>query len=88
MRRHGTCHRDGVFVVFQAVLRFVLDGFAGFFFFHVGGHATALDHEVGDHAVKNHAVVEAVFNVLFEVGGGNRGFFVIQLEGDHAFVGG
>ena len=88
MRGLGTRHGDGVFVVFQAVLRFVLNAVAGGFFAHIRGHAAALYHESFDDAVENHAVVKAVFNVLFEVGGSNRGFFVIQFEGNHAFVGG
>ena len=87
VRGLGARHGDGVFVVFQAVLRFVLDWIAGGFFAHVFVHAAALDHKSFDNAVENQAVVKAVFHILLEVGGGNRGFFVVELDADGAEVG-
>ena len=87
MRSLGARHGEGVFVVFQAVLRFVFNRGAGGLFLHVFVHAAALNHEAFNHTVENKAVVETVFHVLFEVGGGFGGFFVVELDADGAEVG-
>src|SRR4051794_21844834 len=48
--------------------------------------AAALDHEVGDDAVEDEPVVEALTGELLEVADGLRGVLVEQLEGDLAFA--
>ena len=87
MRVGGACHGDGVFLVGQAVGRFVLNRLACFFFVHVLVHAAALNHEAFDDAMEDYAVVEAVFDVLLEVFGGNGGFVEIEFDFDVAFIG-
>ena len=87
MRRLGARHRHGVFIVFQAVLRFVLNRLAGGFFVHVFIHAAALNHKAFDNAVENHAVVKAVFHILLEVGRGKGRFFMVELDADGAEIG-
>src|SRR5512133_3141810 len=49
--------------------------------------AAALDHEVGDDAVEDQPVVEALAGELLEVADCLRGVLVEQLEGDLAFAG-
>ena len=87
MRVAGARHRQGTAQVFQAVVGFVGDRFAGGFFFHAGGHAAALDDEAGDDAVEDGAVVEAVFGVLLEVFRGGGGFVEVEFDVDVAVVG-
>src|SRR3954451_1261807 len=48
--------------------------------------AAALDHEVGDDAMEDEPVVEALTGELLEVADGLRGVLVEQLEGDLAFA--
>ena len=49
--------------------------------------SAALNHEAFDDAMEDYAVVEAVFDVLFEIFGGNGGFVEIEFDFDVAFVG-
>ena len=83
----GAGHRDGVLAVLEAVVGLVADGLVGGLLDHVRGEAAALDHEAGDDAVADEAVVKAFVDVAEEVGDGDgRGGFV-ELQGDIAFVG-
>ena len=87
MRVGSARHGDGVFLVGQAVGRFVLNRIACFFFGHVLVHTATLNHEAFDDAVEDYAVVEAVFNVLLEVFSSNGGFVEIEFDFDVTFVG-
>ena len=84
----GARHGDGAAFVLQAVLRLVLDRFAGGGLHHVGHEAAALDHEAGDDPVEDQAVVEAVLHVLPEVGAGDGSLLLVQFDEDVAQVGG
>ena len=89
MRLHGTGHGDGVLVVGEAVVRFVLDAWAlVFLFFHARLETAALDHEVTDDTVENGVFVVACVHVLDEVGDGDRRFLGVQLDDDVTVVGG
>ena len=87
MRVVGARHGDGVAVVLQAVVGFILDRRAGRLLLHARLEAAALDHEAVDDAVKDRAVVMAGLNVVNEVLDGFRRFVGIQFEGDDAEVG-
>ena len=85
--RHRAYHGDGVNIVFQAVVGFVLD-FAGCgLLLHASGKATALNHEARNDAVKYGAVVMLFFDVFQKVGHGNGGFFCVELKRDGAEFG-
>ncbi len=89
MRLHGAGHGDGVLVVGKTVVGFVLDAWAlVFLFFHARLETAALDHEVTDDTVENRVFVVTGFNVLDEVGHGDRGFLGVQVQDDVAVVGG
>ncbi|MCY1366696.1 hypothetical protein D9M69_536010 [compost metagenome] len=88
MRLHGAGHGDGVFVVGKTVVGFVLDAWTlVFLFFHAWLETAALDHEVTDDTVENGVFVVTGFNVLNEVGHGDRGFVGVQFEDDVTEVG-
>jgi hypothetical protein len=57
------------------------------FLLHVGGEAAALDHEAGDHAVEDGAVVVALLHIADEVGDSLRSLGGIEFEFDGAFAG-
>src|SRR5690606_544610 len=86
MRIGSTGHGDGVLVVLQAVVGFVLDGGFRGLLLHAGFEAAALDHEVVDHAVKHGAVVEAAVHVVQEVGDRVGSLFGVQFDNDVALV--
>ena len=86
MRIVRTSLSNGVLFIGQAVVGFVLDRFASVDFVHAGFEAAALDHEAGDDAVENQAVVVAVFDILFEVRSSNRCILVIEFNIDSAEV--
>ncbi len=83
----GAGHGDGVVVVLQAVVGFVLDGGVGGLLAHAGLEAAALNHEVVNHAMENGVAVKTGVHVVEEVLDGDGGFFGIQLQGDDAEVG-
>ena len=87
MRVGGARHGDGVVVVLQAVVGFVLDRVFAIFLFHARLEAAALDHEARDDAVENGVVVVAGFNVRNEILGRLWRFFGIEFEGDNAKIG-
>ena len=87
VRGGRTGHGDGVLVVLETVGGFVFDRGAGGLLLHASFEAAALDHEALDDAMEDRAVVEAVADVLFEVGGTLGSVFVIELDVDHALVG-
>ena len=49
--------------------------------------ASALDHEVGNHAVERQSVVEIVFGQLDEIGHGSGSFGGVKLGFHHPFFG-
>ena len=61
-----------------------LIGGLGLLLLHAGLEAAALDHEVGDDAVEDGAVVELVVDVAEEVRDGDRGLVGVQLDLDGA----
>ena len=65
----GAGHRQGVVVVLQAVVGFVVDGGIGALLLHAGFEPAALDHEAVHHAVKNGVVIVALGHIRQEVGG-------------------
>ena len=79
--RHGA---DGVF---QAVVRFVVDGFVCGFLGKVCGKAAALNHKAVDHAVENGVVVKAFARVADEVGDGFGRFGFVERQVDVAHIG-
>jgi len=83
----GARHGQGAHLVAQPVAGLVLDRVAGGLLGHVGGEAAALDHEAGDHPVKDGAVEEAVVHVLHEVGHGLGGLVGEQFDDDGALAG-
>src|SRR5688572_23053937 len=82
VRVRGARHRDGADVVLQAVLRFDRNRRPRGFLRHVRRHAAALDHEPGDHAMEDRAVVMPVAYVLEEVLHRLRRLRRVQLEAD------
>jgi hypothetical protein len=80
----GACHGDGAAVVAQSVGGLVLDRGAGGLLLHVRAEASALDHEVGDHAVEDQPVVVSIAHVGEEVFGADRRVLRIELELDGA----
>ena len=87
IRIAGTRHGDGADGVFQAVVRFVVDGFICGFLGKVCGKAAALNHKAVDHAVENGVVVKAFAGVVDEVGDGFRCFGFVERQADVAHIG-
>ena len=56
-------HRNGAALIFQAVVRFVIDGGLSRLLFHVGGKSAALNHKIVNDSMENRAVVEATIRV-------------------------
>lgn len=88
VRIHRAGHGDRVAVVLETVGGLVLDRRVRFLLVHAREEAAALDHEARDDAVEDHAVVETFLHVGFEVGGRERGAFMVELDVDDAHVGG
>src|SRR5829696_8197589 len=84
VRVRGAGHGEGAAVVGDAVVRLVLDRRPGGLLLHVGSEAAALDHEAGDHPVKDRAVVLAGFHVVEEVLDGLRSLAGVELDHDLA----
>ena len=82
----GAGHGDGAALVRQAVVRLVLDRRPRRLFLAAHVAAAPLDHEAGDDAVEDGAVVVARFDVLQEVVDALRGFVGVQLDDDLALV--
>ena len=78
---------DGADGVFQAVVRFVVDGFICGFLGKVCGKAAALDHEAVDNAVEDGVVVKAFAGVVDEVGDGFGCFGFVERQADVAHIG-
>src|SRR5690606_25638010 len=87
MRIGRTGHGNGVAIVLQTIVGFVLNRLTRFLLLHAGFETAALDHEIIDDAVEDRAVVEAFANVLQKVGSGLGGFFGVELNDDFAMVG-
>jgi len=68
----------------QAVLAFVFDGRAGRLLGHLGIETATLDHEAGNHAVKDRAVIETAFGVLQEIRNTLRRLVAGEFDGDLA----
>src|SRR3990167_1764152 len=84
VRGAGAGHGDGVLVVLQAVVGFVLDLAFGRLLLHAGLEPATLDHEALDDAVEDRAIVMTGLHVLKEVGHGDRGLGVVQFQADGA----
>ncbi len=82
-----TCHSQCATLIFQAIVRLILNFALVWLFAHVGIHATALNHEVRDNAVENSAIIKTVLYIGNEVFSRNRCIFSIQFDGDVAFAG-
>lgn len=80
-------HSHAVALVFEAVVGFAVDGFAGGFGIHVGVKATTLDHKAIDNTMKNGAIVMALTGIGDEIGYGLRGFGFIEPQGNVAHIG-
>src|SRR5690606_18109342 len=63
----GTSHGNGVAIVLQAIIRFVLDRLADGTLAHVRIEAAALDHESGNDAVEDQAVIMTSIGIAQEV---------------------
>ena len=87
IRIAGTRHGDGADGVFQAVVRFVVDGFVGGFLGKIRGKAATLNHEAVDNAVEDGVVVKAFAGVADEVGDGFRCFGFVERQADVAHIG-
>ncbi len=87
MRIGGAGHGEGVAVVFEAVVGFVLNRGEGGLLLHAGLEAAALDHETVDHAVKNGAVEVARAHIGEEVFARLGGVLGIEFDADVAVVG-
>src|SRR2546421_9600629 len=89
----GVCHGQRPrHVLVDVLLGLALDGVTGAARAHaslpgLGDGVTALNHEVGDHAVELGAVVESRVRELFEVGDGGWDFVGEQLHVDSALRG-
>jgi hypothetical protein len=81
------CHRQGVLVIFQTVVGFVLNGCIGMLLFHVGLKAATLNHEAGNDAVKNGVVVVTLVHIVQKVLSAQRRFFSVEFNEDDAFAG-
>lgn len=87
IRIAGTRHGDGADGVFQAVVRFVVDGFVCGFLGKIRGKAAALNHKAVDNAVEDGVVVKAFAGVADEVGDGFRRFGFVERQADVAHIG-
>lgn len=87
MRFVGTGHGDGSELIFQSIIGFVANRPAGLFRVHAGFETATLDHEIGDHPMKQGAIVESVLGVLEKVGDRSRGAGVVQFEDNNTKVG-
>ena len=87
VRFHGAGHGDGAQCIGYAIVGFVLDRGAGFFLLHARLKTTALNHEVGDHAVEDGVVVMAIAYVLLEVFDGFRRLVGKEFQGDDTVIG-
>ena len=76
----GARHGQRALRVLEAVGRLVADRPARRLLLHVAREAAALDHEVGDDAVEDRAVVVAVFDVLEKVLHRLRGLVRIEFR--------
>lgn len=88
VRIHRAGHGDRVAVVLKTVGGLVLDRRVRFLLVHAREETAALDHEARDDAVEDLAVVKAFSDIGFEVGGRERGAFMVELDVDDAHVGG
>ena len=72
----GPRHRECAANIFLAIVSFILDWGACFFFRHVIIHAATLDHEIRNNPVKNSLCKKSVGYVLTKIFAGNGcGFF-------------
>src|ERR1700722_15112113 len=80
----GARHGERAAFVLEAVVRLVLDGRLRALLRHVFGEASALDDEAGHDAVKDGAVEEAIVDIAQEIGNGQRGILLEELDGEIA----
>ena len=87
MRLGGARHGDGVALVLEAVVGFVLDRRLRRLLLHAGLEAAALDHEAVDDAMEDGVVVVPASDVGEEVLDRLRRLVGVEFEGDDAVVG-
>src|ERR1700722_15602610 len=80
----GARHGERAALVLDAVVRLVLDGRLRALLRHVFSEASALDDEAGHDAVKDGAVEEAIVDIAQEIGNGQRGILLEELDGEIA----
>src|SRR5690554_176473 len=83
----GTGHRQGAGQVFQPVIGFVFDRLQGWLLIEILIEATTLNHETGNDAMEQCAVVVAGAYVLFEIGSTLGGLLMVQSDADIAVIG-
>jgi len=59
MRRISASHRNGIGLIFQAIVGLIADGRFGALAHELGAKAAALNHEAIDHAVEQRVAVKA-----------------------------
>src|SRR5687768_16341759 len=80
-------HRERAALVLEPVVRLVLDRRVAGLVLHVGRESAALDHESGNHAVEDRAVVVALVHVTQEVLRRDRGRFLVHFDAEVAVRG-
>ncbi len=75
-------HGQGSLLVFQTIGRLVGYICPGCFLFHVGGETTPLNHEIGNHPVKNGPIKKLVVHILEEICHGSRGKRILTFDND------
>jgi hypothetical protein len=81
-----TSHCNRVLLIAQSIGRLVDDRSIGSLLIHIGGESTALDHKVGNDAMKDRAVVMSRAGVVQEVFNGLRGCLSVEFDRDAAFA--
>ena len=84
VRFHGAGHGHRTEIVLQAIVRLVFNRFPCGLLLHIGVKATALNHEVIDHAMENGAIVVAFTGVVQKVFDGFGRLLGIQFQFDFA----
>src|SRR3972149_2605120 len=74
-------HRERAAFILQAIVRFVLDRRASGLLLHVLRKAATLDHEAGNHTMKNQPIKESVIDIAQEVFDGDWCLIGKKLQG-------
>ena len=84
VRVTGAGHGNGAALVFQAIVGLVFHSLAGGLFVHARAQTAALNHEAGDHAVKDGIFIKAVVHILQKIGHGFGGLVLKKFNQDIA----